>query len=250
MDIEERKRLEIELERSSIPYSEALFAPVTEADRRAADERFKAAAEAATEKELRIRKEQEAARQAAEEERVRRSTRAPGLSAEEQSGASEELRRIVAAEEGRAGARGSSRSTAEAEAEAAAQAAAEAAAEAARVSEGEPQTETSKIKNLEELREDEKKIEIKSKDFNEAFKKAIDIFKKYSLDFKNKLKDEKKLFDIIVLYDGNHFYIPKTDIDLYTDPEFKIDDTSCVKNLILSCIEYDSLHDWTTFVWR
>ena len=52
-----------------------MLAPVTEADRRAADERFKAAAEAATEKELRIRKEQEAARQAAEEE-DRRSTRA------------------------------------------------------------------------------------------------------------------------------------------------------------------------------
>ena len=228
MELEARKN---ELERCSIPYLKALFAPVTEAEIDEAQAATAAAAAAAAAAQIRRRNEQEAFRKQADEERVRKIQNKQAAA----QAAAEEQERIAAekAEQDRIAAQ------ADAEEEAAAQAAAEAeaAAEAARVSKGEHEPETNEIKNLKELQE-KLKIEIKSKDFNEAFKEALKRFEKYIKDFKS--SKDTKFFDVVVLYGYKKFYIPKTDIvGLYIDSDSDSDtDDRCEKNLILSCIEY------------
>jgi hypothetical protein len=234
-----------ELNRMSIPYDGPLFAPVTEADLEAADKRFKEAAAAAAaenmEERKRIEEEEKKAREKKEAAIVKRAKQ---LKAAEEAAAAraeekaKEAQRL--AEEERLAKEKYMKEEAERQAEEEkakeAQRLAKAAEEAAKVSNGDHEPEKSNIKNLEELHENEKlKIEIKLKDFNEAFKIAIRIFKKYIEN--NSLKD-KKLFDIVVLDDNDTFYIPKTDIEIYNYNKNYKEDNKCEQNLIISCIEY------------
>lgn len=211
IDIEELKR---ELKRISIPYSKALFTPVTEAERDEAQAKSTEQSRKAAEEQMRLLEENENKKKQAAAAAARAEKAAAAIARAEEA-AERERERAVAEEE----------------------AAAAAEEAAARVAKGEHEIETTKIEKLEELREDKKfKTEIKSKDFNDAFEKALKIFENYIETFKS--SKDKDLFDIVILSDDENFYIPKTDIKLYTDSDIDYQDNTCDKNLILSCIEY------------
>ena len=228
-----------ELQQISIVYEEPLFHrnvdnPSETPSQAAAAQEAAAEAQAA-----------QAAKAEAEEAQAAQAEAEEAKAAQEEAEAAARRKKEEEAAEAQAAAAAAAAAEAQAaaEEEAAAQAAAEAeaAAEAARVSKGEHEPETNEIKNLKELQE-KLKIEIKSKDFNEAFKEALKRFEKYIKDFKS--SKDTKFFDVVVLYGGKKFYIPKTDIvGLYIDSDSDSDsdsdtDDRCEKNLILSCIEY------------